>query len=105
LCLHYDILVDTHTAFVDDMEIRSDDTREQEADSLARESLIPANILQQVSWSSASSYDDLVIVSTRARVPLAVAAGRWQRDHQNYKKFSRLIDRSSVQALLVSDMP
>jgi HTH-type transcriptional regulator/antitoxin HigA len=100
LCLHYDVLVDTHVAFVDDMEIRSDDTRELEADALARESLIPRSILEQVVWSPSSSYDDLVTVSTRARVPLAVAAGRWQRDHQNYKKFSRLIDRTSVRALL-----
>jgi HTH-type transcriptional regulator / antitoxin HigA len=44
--------------------------------------------------------DDIITVSTRARVPVTVAAGRWQRDHQNYKKFSRLIDRTSVQSLL-----
>jgi HTH-type transcriptional regulator / antitoxin HigA len=105
LCLHYEVLVDTHVAFVDDMEIRSDDIREQEADALARESLIPASILEQVVWSPVSNYDDLVTVSTRARVPLAVAAGRWQRDHQNYKRFSRLIDRTSVQALLAPELP
>jgi HTH-type transcriptional regulator/antitoxin HigA len=104
LCLHYDVLVDTHVAFVDDMEIRSDDIREQEADALARESLIPTKILEQVVWGPTSSYDDLVTVSTRARVPLAVVAGRWQRDHQNYKKFSRLIDRTSVKALLAPDI-
>src|SRR5258708_7952902 len=63
-----------------------------EPDDLARDALIPANILDQVVWSSASSYDDIITVSTRARVPVAVVAGRWQRDHQNYKKFSRLID-------------
>jgi HTH-type transcriptional regulator/antitoxin HigA len=102
LCLHYDVLVDTHVAFVDDMEIHSDDILEQEADALARESLIPTSILQQVVWGIDSTYDDLVTVSTRARVPLSVAAGRWQRDHQNYKKFSRLIDRTSVKALLCS---
>jgi HTH-type transcriptional regulator/antitoxin HigA len=100
LCLHYDVLVDTHVAFIDDMEIGSDEVWEQEADALAREALIPASILEQVTWGAASNYDDLVTVSTRARVPLAVAVGRWQRDHQNYKKFSRLIDRTSVQALL-----
>jgi HTH-type transcriptional regulator/antitoxin HigA len=105
LCLHYDVLVDTHVAFVDDMEIRSDDTLEQEADALARETLIPTSILDQVVWGADSSYDDLVTVSTRARVPLAVVAGRWQRDHQNYKKFSRLIDRTSVKASLIPDMP
>jgi HTH-type transcriptional regulator/antitoxin HigA len=100
VCLHYDLLVDSHVAFVDDMEIPSDDALEQEADTLARESLIPSVFLEQVVWSELSNYDDLITVSTRARVPLAVAAGRWQRDHQNYKKFSRLIDRTSVQALL-----
>jgi HTH-type transcriptional regulator/antitoxin HigA len=105
LYLHYEVLLDTHVAFVDDMDIRSDDAREQQADALARETLIPAIILEQVVWGPASGYDDLVSISTRARVPLAVAAGRWQRDHQNYKKFSRLIDRSSVRALLAPNIP
>ena len=100
ICLHYDILLGTHVAFIDDMDMRSDDLREQEADDLARDALIPPNILDQVVWSAASSQDDIITVSTRARVPVAVAAGRWQRDHQNYKKFSRLIDRTSVQSLL-----
>jgi HTH-type transcriptional regulator / antitoxin HigA len=101
ICLHYDLLVDGHTAFVDDMEIASDDAREQEADTLARESLIPSSILEQVVWSPDSSFDDITIVSARALVPVTVVAGRWQRDHQNYKKFSRLIDRSSVCTLLL----
>jgi len=100
ICLHYDILVDGHTAFVDDMEIDSDDVLEQEADTLAQESLIPSSILEQVVWSHASGLDDITTVSARALVPVTVVAGRWQRDHQNYKKFSRLIDRSSVRSLL-----
>jgi HTH-type transcriptional regulator/antitoxin HigA len=102
ICLHYEVLVDGHTVFVDDMEIVSDDVREQEADTLAQESLIPSSILEQVVWSPDSSFDDITTVSARALVPVTVVAGRWQRDHQNYKKFSRLIDRSSVRALLSS---
>jgi len=90
----------TYTAFVDDMEIDSDDVLEQEADTLAQESLIPSSILEQVVWSHASGLDDITTVSARALVPVTVVAGRWQRDHQNYKKFSRLIDRSSVRSLL-----
>jgi HTH-type transcriptional regulator/antitoxin HigA len=101
ICLHYDVLVDGKTAFVDDMEIVSDDVLEQEADTLAQESLIPSSILEQVVWSSESSFDDITTVSARALVPVAVVAGRWQRDHQNYKKFSRLIDRNSVRSLLL----
>jgi HTH-type transcriptional regulator/antitoxin HigA len=105
IILHLGILVDTGSAFVDDMEIRSENVHEQEADALARESLIPKEILAQVIWSEISTDDDLVTVATRARVHLAVVAGRWQRDHQNYKKFSRLIDRTSVRSALNNDMP
>jgi HTH-type transcriptional regulator/antitoxin HigA len=101
ICLHYNFLVETRSAFVDDMEIVSDDVREQEADALARDSLIPPGLLKQVIWSPASSYDDLVTIATRARVPLSIVAGRWQRDHQNYKKFARLIDRTSVRPALI----
>jgi HTH-type transcriptional regulator / antitoxin HigA len=101
ICLHYEILVGGHTAFVDDMEIASDDVQEQEADALAQESLIPSSILEQVVWSPDSSLDDITTVSARALVPVTVVAGRWQRDHQNYKKFSRLIDRNSVRSLLL----
>jgi HTH-type transcriptional regulator/antitoxin HigA len=100
ICLHYRFLVETRSAFVDDMDILSDDVREQEADALARDSLIPPMFLEQVIWNPTSSYDDLETVATRARVPLPVVAGRWQRDHQNYKKFARLIDRTSVRAAL-----
>jgi HTH-type transcriptional regulator/antitoxin HigA len=103
ICLHYEVLVDGHTAFVDDMEIVSDDVREQEADTLAQESLIPSSILEQVVWSFDSSFDDITTISARALVPVAVVAGRWQRDHQNYKKFSRLIDRNSVRSILLPD--
>ena len=83
------------------MEIASDDVQEQEADALAQESLIPSSILEQVVWSADSSLDDITTLSARALVPVTVVAGRWQRDHQNYKNFSRLIDRNSVRSLLL----
>jgi HTH-type transcriptional regulator / antitoxin HigA len=100
ICLHFRVLLSNHVAFIDDMEIQSGNVYEQEADALARESLIPKEILSQVVWSPASVQGDLMTVATRARTHLAVVAGRWQRDHQNYKKFSRLIDRNSVRSLL-----
>lgn len=103
ISLHYNILVETHAAFVDDLELRSEDECERQADALARDSLIPQEILKQVEWSEVSNYDDLITVSTRARVHIAVVAGRWQRDHQNYKKFARLIDRTSVKAAIIEN--
>ena len=96
IALHYDILIENKEPFIDDMEIRSDDVQEREADEFAKSSLIPQHFLDQVEWSLQSSYDDLVTVASRARVHLAVVAGRWQRDHQNYKKFARYIERDTL---------
>jgi len=93
-------LLDSGAAFIDDMEIRSKNTFECEADALARESLIPSSILSQVPWDINTTYDELVTLSVRARVHISVAAGRWQRDHQNYRKFSRLIERGTIRTQL-----
>src|SRR4051812_41405718 len=41
IALHYGILKNSKEAFVDDMEIRSEDLYEREADDLARNLLIP----------------------------------------------------------------
>jgi len=102
VALHYDELIGGDAAFVDDMEIRSEDACEREADKLARDSLIPGAVLTQVNWGAGTGHDDLITVATRARVHISVVAGRWQREHQNYKKFARLIDRDSVRVMLVS---
>lgn len=99
VALHFTHLLETKGAFVDDMEIRSEDEYELEADALARDSLIPSDFVKQVYWGPETTSDDLIMLATRARVHISVVAGRWQRDHQNYKKFSRLIDRNSVRAM------
>lgn len=100
ICLHFDELVGGQTAFFDDLDLNSEDRQEQEADTLARDSLIPPEVLRQVHWSPLSSLDDLTSVCSRARVNMSVVAGRWQRDHHNYRKFSRLIERNTVRPLL-----
>jgi HTH-type transcriptional regulator / antitoxin HigA len=96
ISLHYDQLADAGAVFVDDLEIRSEDSFEREADALASESLIPKHLLAQVQWDEASTHDDILALSVRTRVHIAIVAGRWQRDHQNYKKFSRLIERGTI---------
>jgi HTH-type transcriptional regulator/antitoxin HigA len=97
--LHFSTLVKDEAVFIDDMEIRSEDEYEREADMLARESLIPSEILDQVNWGPDTTFEDLTKLATRARVHVSVAAGRWQRDHQNYKRFSRMIERNSIRQL------
>jgi HTH-type transcriptional regulator / antitoxin HigA len=102
IALHYGILKNNKEAFVDDMEIRSEDVCEREADDLARNVLIPPQFLAQINWGSETTLDEIIAVATRARVHVAIVAGRWQRDHQNYKKFSRLIERGTLGPLLLS---
>jgi HTH-type transcriptional regulator/antitoxin HigA len=96
VALHYDQITDNGAIFVDDLDIRSDEVFERDADELAGESLIPKHLLAQVRWDDASTHDDIVALSVRSRVHIAIVAGRWQRDHQNYKKFSRLIERGTI---------
>ena len=76
--LHFSMLTKGEAVFIDDMEIRSEDEYEREADALARESLIPTSILDQVNWGSDTTFEDLVTLATRARVhpSIAAAAGK-----------------------------
>jgi len=94
--LHLDELKKTHVAFIDDMEIRSEERVEREADELARNSLIPPKILSTVVWDESTSQDEIIALATRARVHVSIVAGRWQRDHQNYRKFARMIERDTL---------
>jgi HTH-type transcriptional regulator/antitoxin HigA len=97
--LHFSTLMKGEAVFIDDMEIRSEDEYEREADALAQESLIPSNILDQVNWGPNTTFEDLMTLATRARVHPSIAAGRWQRDHQNYKRFSRITERNAIRRL------
>jgi HTH-type transcriptional regulator / antitoxin HigA len=101
IALHYDLLRQNNSAFVDDMEIRSEEGCEREADDLARNALIPPQFLSQVHWGRDTTNDEVATVATRARVHTSVVAGRWQRDHNNYKKFSRLIERDTLRTVLL----
>ncbi|MGY3107245.1 MULTISPECIES: ImmA/IrrE family metallo-endopeptidase [unclassified Bradyrhizobium] len=99
VALHFATLVKGDMVFIDDMEIRSEDEYEREADALARESLIPSDILNQINWGPETTLDDLTTLAVRARVHPCIAAGRWQKDHHNYKRFSRLIERNAIQEM------
>ncbi|HCX16613.1 MAG TPA: ImmA/IrrE family metallo-endopeptidase [Afipia sp.] len=100
IALHFNEMIQTHEAFIDDMDIRGEDEFEREADALARDTLIPPQIHSETDWNENTSLDELHTLSSRARVHISVVAGRWQRDHQNYKRFSRLIERNSIKPML-----
>lgn len=104
IALHYIVLRKNEEAFVDDMEIRSEDVCEREADEFARNVLIPPQFLARVNWGVHTTQDEIITIATQARVHIAVVAGRWQREHQNYKRFSRLIERDTLRPVFLPEI-
>lgn len=101
LRLHFEDLKKKDFVFFDDMDIHSEDIKERQADDLAQQTLIPDSIIRSVHWGASSSSDEIIAVSTRARVHLSVVAGRWQRDNQNYRKFARMIERNKLRPMFI----
>ncbi len=102
--LHLEILKSDRAGFVDDIEMQTEDSREREADEFARKALIPDEILAQGFWGASCLSEHLHSISSRARVHVSIAAGRWQREHGNYKKFSRLIERDVLRPMLLEQL-
>ena len=93
VCLHLDRGIDT---ILDDLEISGENEIEAEADAFARDALISPEV-----WSSAHpemEQTELAALAVSAGVHVAIAAGRWQRENRDYRRFSRLLGRGEVRA-------
>lgn len=97
---HYDALRQDQFAFFDDLDLASEDEQEAEADELARDSLIPPHLLARANWRAHTANEDLISLANEAGVHVSIAAGRWQREHSDYRKFSRLIDRNTLRSTI-----
>ncbi|MEI4486682.1 helix-turn-helix domain-containing protein [Frigidibacter sp. MR17.14] len=100
LLLHYDMLLAPGQAFFDELDLGAGDEVEQEADDMALMSLIPKECARPL-YNSYASNNDIISVSECAGVHPSIAAGRWQKEHNNYKKFSRIIERNKLRELLL----
>lgn len=80
---------------LDDLEVRGDEDFEAEADSHAQEALIPPAI-----WKRGDSDDfdleDVADMAREAEVHPAIVAGRWQREHNDYRRFAKIVGRGEV---------
>ncbi|MBW9051134.1 ImmA/IrrE family metallo-endopeptidase [Rhizobium mesosinicum] len=87
---------------LDDLEVRSSDAMETEADEFARDALIPPEL-----WSTVGSDDfdgdELEAFAEKVGVHPAIVAGRWQHDNSDYRKFARLVGRGQVRKHLLAD--
>lgn len=88
-------LGDGVTIIVDDLDVKSSEAMEAEADEFAREALIPTKIWQTAS-SPTLTTEELEAIAEEAEVHPAVVAGRWRWENQDYRRFSKLIGRNEV---------
>jgi HTH-type transcriptional regulator/antitoxin HigA len=44
--------------------------------------------------------EDIEVIAAEAGVHAAIVAGRWQREHSDYRRFSKLLGRGEVGAQL-----
>jgi HTH-type transcriptional regulator/antitoxin HigA len=85
---------------LDDLDVASSEAIEAEADSFARNALIPPAIWKRIGEDS--STEDVLDAAERAGVHPAIAAGRWRFEHSDYRRFSKLIGRGEVKAAFIS---
>lgn len=98
VCCH---LGETQIIF-DDLEVKPSDTIEKEADKFAQSSLVPPDIAQGLA-SSEITPEDIVRIAAEAEVHSAIVAGRWQRDHNDYRRFAKMLGRGEVRAQLFAN--
>jgi HTH-type transcriptional regulator/antitoxin HigA len=94
VCNHLD---SSTRVILDDLEVNSSVDIESEADQFAQEALIPSPIAKRLR-SPDLTPEDIVEIAEEAGVHSAIVAGRWQREHGDYRRFSKLLGRGEVSA-------
>ncbi|MET4214225.1 ImmA/IrrE family metallo-endopeptidase [Bradyrhizobium sp. LA2.1] len=84
---------------LDDLDVVSSEAIEAEADSFARNALIPPAIWKQI--NEESSTEEVLEAAEKAGVHPSIAAGRWRFEHSDYRRFSKLIGRGEVKTALM----
>jgi len=88
------------TLILDDLDIGSSDAIEEEADRFAEDALVPVSLRARCSaaWMSTAG---LIEIAEEANVHPAIVAGRWQREHGEYRRFAKMLGRGEVSAQLI----
>lgn len=94
-----EVLKGANQVIFDELDLDSDDEIEKRADELAKVSLI-SPIHDQTLSNKYASTADIRSIGEEEGLHISIVAGRWQREHGNYKKFSKLIERNTVRDML-----
>ena len=96
---HLDVETDgTTKSFFDDLDVESQDTKEQEVDRLAAEALIPPHEWAKF-MARPVSPDGIAELANALTINPVIVAGRYQHETKNYRRFSRMLGRHSVRRL------
>lgn len=90
-------LTDDRACIVDELDIGSSEAIETEADELAGTALIPDELWD--AWDVKGTYTgiaDILAFARKMEVNPAIVAGRWQKTHRDYRKFSKLLGHGTV---------
>lgn len=90
------------SVILDDLDVKSSEGIETQADEFARNALIPKELWEE-HVSADMSVKEVLSIAKEAGVHPAVVAGRWRYEHADYRRFSRLLGRGEVRAFLVPD--
>lgn len=80
---------------LDDLDLSSSEEIEEEADLFAQDALIPRDIWKKYVTPEMST-EELELVAKKAKVHVAIVAGRWQREHSDYRRFAKKLGRGEV---------
>ena len=83
---------------LDDLEVKTSDSMESEADEFARNALIPPEVWKLYDNDEMDA-EDLEAMAREAEVHQAIIAGRWRFEHSDYRRFNRILGRGEVRKL------
>lgn len=96
VCLH---LGKGIPVIVDDLEVKSSNDIETEADTFARDALIPPKIWKLLGSAEVGT-DEIENIAAEAEVHPAIVAGRWRWENSDYRRFSKLLGHGQIRGML-----
>jgi len=89
-------LGDDHQSFVDDLDLPSGDTIENEADRWAQEALIPSDAWQESRVAQEPTSLNAIYLANQLGIHPAIVAGRLRYETRNYRLLSQLVGTGQV---------
>jgi len=89
-------------AFVDDLNVNSEDRREAEANRLAREAIVPRLVWKRSEAYTSPSREAIEKLAKELKIHPALIVGRLHKETGNYAIFSELVGQNQVRSMMSS---